>query len=99
MEVAGYARRQCSPPPRRFVLPEALTARPPRTSLGRMSVGLFGGSWELLWFCGVTDPKLLPPPSHLFSATFPEQAQVLNTAQRWQIGVGLTTVHPPAWRS
>jgi len=38
----------------------------------------------------VTDPKLLPPP-HIFLGNFPEQAKFFNTAQRWQIAVGLNT--------
>jgi len=84
-EVAGMAGGNASPPPRRFVLPEALTRAAPRIGWALMSVGLFAGIWELLWFCGVTDPKLLPPP-HIFLGNFPEQAKFFNTAQRWQIG-------------
>ena len=79
-----------SPPPRRFVLPEAVTRAAPRIGWALMSVGLFAGIWELLWLCGVTDPKLLPPP-HIFLGNFTEQAKFFNTAQRWQIGVGLNT--------
>src|SRR5260370_27983906 len=55
-----------------------------------MSSGMFAGIWELIGYCGVTDPKLLPPP-HIFLGNFPEQAKFFNTAQRWQIGVGLNT--------
>jgi NitT/TauT family transport system permease protein len=60
-----------------------------------LSVGLFCGLWELLWALGVADPRLLPPP-HVFLGNFPEQAKFFNTAQRWQIGVGLNTGPSPA---
>src|ERR1700716_2685230 len=88
--VPGMAGGNASPSPRRFVLPEAVTRAAPRVGWSLMSVGLFAGIWELLWFWGVTDPKLLPPP-HIFLGNFPEQAKFFNTAQRWQIGVGLNT--------
>jgi len=71
------------------VLPEAVTA-PPRASAGADVGRPVAGIWELLWFWGMTDPKLLPPP-HIFLGNFPEQAKFFNTAQRWQIGVGLNT--------
>lgn len=51
-----------------------------------VSVGLFAGIWELLWYLGVADPRLLPPP-HVFLGHLTEQAKFFNTAQRWQIGV------------
>src|ERR1700730_10984919 len=88
--VAGMAGANASRPPRRLVLPEAVIRAAPRIGWALMSVGLFAGIWELLWLCGVTDPKLLPPP-HIFLGNFPEQAKFFNTAQRWQIGVGLNT--------
>ncbi|MDC0435029.1 ABC transporter permease [bacterium] len=50
-----------------------------------VSVGSFALIWELLWFWGVTDPKLLPPP-HVFLGNMADQAVNFNTAQRWQIG-------------
>ncbi|HEX9209197.1 MAG TPA: ABC transporter permease, partial [Bradyrhizobium sp.] len=84
------AGANASPRPHRFVLPEAVIRAAPRIGWALMSVGLFAGIWELLWLCGVTDPKLLPPP-HIFLGNFPEQAKFFNTAQRWQIGVGLNT--------
>ncbi|MGY4432854.1 NitT/TauT family transport system permease protein [Bradyrhizobium sp. F1.13.1] len=84
------AGANASPQPRRFVLPEAVIRAAPRIGWALMSVGLFAGIWELLWLCGVTDPKLLPPP-HIFLGNLPEQAKFFNTAQRWQIGVGLNT--------
>ena len=58
------------------------------------SIGLFAGIWEILWFWGLADAKLLPPP-HIFLGNFPEQAKFFNTAQRWQIGVGLNTGPSP----
>ena len=51
-----------------------------------LSVGLFFGLWELCWYIGIADPKLLPPP-HIFLGTFADQAKFFNTAQRWAIGV------------
>jgi NitT/TauT family transport system permease protein len=49
----------------------------------------------VLWALGVSDPKLLPPP-HVFLGNFPDQAKFFNTAQRWQVGVGLDTGPSPA---
>ncbi|MCM2477827.1 ABC transporter permease [Rhizobium sp. CG5] len=51
-----------------------------------VSVGLFVGIWETLWFFGISDPKLLPPP-HIFIANIPDQAKFFNTASRWEMGV------------
>jgi len=59
-----------------------------------LSVGLFAGLWELCWVLGWADPKLLPPP-HIFLGNIAEQAKFFNTAQRWQIGVGLNTGPSP----
>src|ERR1700747_1442671 len=55
-----------------------------------LSVGLFCALWELLWALGISDARLLPPP-HVFLSNFPEQAKFFNTAQRWQVGVGLNS--------
>src|SRR5258707_15100658 len=88
--IVGVAGRDGSLPGRGFVLPEALVRAASRIGWSLVSVGLFAGIWELLWLWGVTDPKLLPPP-HIFLGNFPEQAKFFNTAQRWQIGVGLNT--------
>jgi hypothetical protein len=46
--VAGMAGSNASLPPRRFVLPEAVTRAAPRIGWALMSVGLFAGIWELL---------------------------------------------------
>ena len=78
----------------------AFLPEPVRRALGRigvtlLSVGLFCGLWEVLWALGVSDPKLLPPP-HVFLGNFPDQAKFFNTAQRWQVGVGLDTGPSPA---
>jgi len=50
------------------------------------SIGLFTGIWEVLWFFGIADPKLLPPP-HIFVGNFADQVKFFNTATRWSIGV------------
>ena len=50
------------------------------------SVGLFVGIWELCWYFGISDPRLLPPP-HIFLAAIPDQAKFFNTATRWEMGV------------
>jgi NitT/TauT family transport system permease protein len=50
------------------------------------SIGMFSAIWELLWFFGVADPKLLPPP-HVFVGAFADQVKFFNTATRWAIGV------------
>ena len=36
------------------------------------SIGLFAGIWEILWFWGLADAKLLPPP-HIFLGNFPSR--------------------------
>jgi NitT/TauT family transport system permease protein len=76
-----------------------LVAEPLRRIISRigvtlLSISLFCALWELLWALGVSDPKLLPPP-HIFLGNFPEQAKFFNTAQRWQVGVGLDTGPSP----
>jgi NitT/TauT family transport system permease protein len=51
-----------------------------------VSVVLFTAIWEVLWYVGWADPRLLPPP-HVFLGDLTSQARFFNTAQRWQIGV------------
>ena len=51
-----------------------------------VSVGLFVAIWELCWYLGWADARLLPPP-HIFLSDLAGQAKFFNTAQRWQIGV------------
>src|SRR5712671_3972176 len=87
MDVAG---EEPSAPPRRFAIPDPVTRAMSRIGWTLLSVGLFAGIWEVLWYWGVADAKLLPPP-HVFLGNFPEQTKFFNTAQRWQIGVGLNT--------
>ncbi len=60
----------------------------PATALGWtvLSIALFAGIWEFLWFIGWADPRLLPPP-HIFLAAIPDQLQYFNTATRWAVGV------------
>lgn len=69
-----------------FLAPDKLRAG--LTSLGWTfaSVGLFALIWEICWFFGWSDPKLLPPP-HIFLGNIPDQAQFFNTATRWAVGV------------
>ncbi|MDQ2803591.1 MAG: ABC transporter permease subunit, partial [Pseudomonadota bacterium] len=60
-----------------------------------VSIGFFAGLWELFWYVGWADPRLLPPP-HVFLSNFAEQARYFNTAQRWQIGVDPNSGPSPA---
>ena len=62
-----------------------------------LSVGLFGGLWELCWAFGWADPKLLPPP-HIFLGNITEQAKFFNTATRWQVGQAMNA-GPTPWES
>ena len=75
-------------------MPENFARSASRAAWTLASVGRFAGIWEILWFWGLADAKLLPPP-HIFLGNFPEQAKFFNTAQRWQIGVGLNTGPSP----
>jgi NitT/TauT family transport system permease protein len=58
----------------------------PKLGWSLLSVGLFAGLWEFLWYVGVADQRLLPPP-HIFLGDFAGQAKNFNTAKRWEIGV------------
>jgi NitT/TauT family transport system permease protein len=58
----------------------------PKLGWGLLSVGLFAGLWEFLWYINVADHRLLPPP-HVFLGNFADQAKNFNTAKRWEIGV------------
>ena len=58
----------------------------PQLGWGLLSVGLFAGIWEFLWYIGVADHRLLPPP-HVFLGDLAGQAKNFNTAKRWEIGV------------
>ncbi len=78
----------------RPALAPALSRVTSRIGLWLLSVGLFCAVWELLWAFDIADPKLLPPP-HIFLGNFPEQLKFFNTAQRWQIGVGMNTGPSP----
>jgi NitT/TauT family transport system permease protein len=75
---------------RRIALPEGVARFAARLGTTLLSVGTFCAIWEILWLFEIADPKLLPPP-HVFLGNFPDQAKFFNTAQRWQIGVGLNT--------
>ncbi|MEA2872855.1 MAG: NitT/TauT family transport system permease protein, partial [Hyphomicrobiales bacterium] len=67
--IVAVADGDASPPPRRFAIPEAVARSASRIGWAIASVGLFAGIWELLWFWGIADPKLLPPP-HVFLGNF-----------------------------
>jgi NitT/TauT family transport system permease protein len=58
----------------------------PKLIWGLLSIGLFAGIWEFLWYVGVADQRLLPPP-HIFLGDFAGQAKNFNTGRRWEIGV------------
>jgi NitT/TauT family transport system permease protein len=58
----------------------------PKIGWALLSIGFFAGIWEFLWYIGVADQRLLPPP-HIFLGDFAGQAKNFNTAKRWQIGV------------
>jgi NitT/TauT family transport system permease protein len=79
----------------RAIVPAWLPRAASRIGMTLLSVGLFCGLWELLWALGISDARLLPPP-HVFLGNFPEQAKFFNTAQRWQVGVGLNSGPSPA---
>ena len=79
----------------RAIVPAWLPRIASRIGMTLLSVGLFCGLWELLWALGISDARLLPPP-HVFLGNFPEQAKFFNTAQRWQVGVGLNSGPSPA---
>src|SRR6516164_3602835 len=92
-EAIGAAR--AAPAALRPAIPAWAGRAVSRAGFTLLSVGLFCALWELLWALGISDPRLLPPP-HVFLGNFPEQAKFFNTAQRWQIGVGLNTGPSPA---
>jgi NitT/TauT family transport system permease protein len=62
-----------------------------------LSISLFAGIWELCWFFGWADPKLLPPP-HIFLGNLAEQGKFFNTATRWQVGQAMNA-GPSAFES
>src|SRR5271154_76447 len=58
----------------------------PKLGWALVSIGFFAGLWEFLWYVGVADQRLLPPP-HIFLGNFADQAKNFNTAKRWEIGI------------
>lgn len=78
-------------------LPVPMTNAIARVFWGVVSVGFFALLWEVLWYLGITDPKLLPPP-HIFLGNMAEQAVNFNTAQRWQIGAD-ASAGPTPWEA
>jgi NitT/TauT family transport system permease protein len=71
---------------RRSALAAAIATGAQRLFWTLVSIGVFAAIWELCWFTGIADSKLLPPP-HIFLGDFAEQAKFFNTATRWSIGV------------
>lgn len=95
--LAGVAERPAAAPrPRREgTLARALAPWLAKTFWTCVSIGFFAGIWEICWYFGWADARLLPPP-HVFLGHFAEQARYFNTAQRWQIGVSATAGPSPA---
>ena len=58
----------------------------PKVGWSIVSIALFAGFWEFLWYIGAADQRLLPPP-HIFLGDLAGQAKNFNTAKRWEIGV------------
>ena len=61
--IVDVADGEPSAAPRRFTIPESVARAVSRLGWTLLSVGLFAGIWELLWYWGIADPKLLPPPN------------------------------------
>jgi NitT/TauT family transport system permease protein len=74
---------------------ELLRRHGPKLVWTVVSIGFFASIWEILWYFGLADPRLLPPP-HVFLGNFIDQAKFFNTAQRWQIGVDANAGPSPA---
>jgi len=94
-QTQAIGAAHAAPATLRPVMPAWAGRAASRLGFTLLSVGLFCALWELLWALGISDPRLLPPP-HVFLGNFPEQAKFFNTAQRWQVGVGLNTGPSPA---
>src|ERR1700729_369909 len=62
-----------------------------------LSIGLFAGLWEVCWWFGWADAKLLPPP-HVFLGSIADQGKFFNTATRWQVGQSMNAA-PSAFQS
>jgi NitT/TauT family transport system permease protein len=62
-----------------------------------LSIGLFAGLWEMCWWFGWADAKLLPPP-HIFLGSIADQGKFFNTATRWQVGQAMNS-GPSAFES
>ena len=83
----GQVAYAAGPPSSLLRLPIAfIREHGPKLGWGLVSVGLFAGIWEFLWYINVADHRLLPPP-HVFLGDFLGQAKNFNTAKRWEIGV------------
>src|SRR5215475_13782154 len=82
-EAAVYGSPSVAPALRGL---EFLRRHGPKLLWTIVSIGFFASIWEILWYLGLADPRLLPPP-HVFLGDFIGQAKFFNTATRWSIGV------------
>jgi NitT/TauT family transport system permease protein len=73
---------------------ELLREHGPKFGWTIVSVGFFVGIWEVLWYFGIADQRLLPPP-HIFLGDLAGQAKNFNTAKRWEIGVNMNAGPSP----
>lgn len=82
--LAAFGPKAAPPFSRRLV--KIIAQHGPKIGWAVVSIGFFAGIWEFLWYIGVADARLLPPP-HIFLGNFADQAKNFNTAKRWEIGV------------
>jgi NitT/TauT family transport system permease protein len=89
VNVEGSGRGECRAPAASPLLQPVLSfvrQYGPKIGWSIISIALFAGLWEFLWYIGAADKRLLPPP-HIFLGDFAGQAKNFNTAKRWEIGV------------
>ena len=82
--VRAYPRAAVPSPFRRLY--KFVGRHGPTIGWALVSIGFFAGIWELLWFLGIADQRLLPPP-HIFLGDIAGQAKNFNSAKRWEIGL------------
>lgn len=79
---AGRPAHSGAPPtPPAMILSPAWRRRLAGIAWGLVSVSLFAGLWEALWFFGMLNPLLLPPP-HMFLADIPGTLQYFDRSNR-----------------
>ncbi|MPT23166.1 MAG: ABC transporter permease subunit [Starkeya sp.] len=74
---AGRPAPKIKPP----LLSPALRRRLAAIGWGLISLSLFAGLWEALWFFGMLNPLLLPPP-HLFLSDIPGTLKFFDRSNR-----------------